>query len=520
MAGTTTTRSKTQLARLSATTATTSGYQTHAKLEIYLKSYWQHFHSFFPIVHRPTFELTQDNQLLTFALAAIGSQYHKPAGARTTGYKLNDYCRKAIDRCTTWNLQTMQAILLTEFFTLFRGRKTSVRVSSEFEALYRRLLENENQDYTHSFSGISGSGTSANALLDQLETQANDQTRENQGLQQEWLQWIDNEARRRLHIGCFIVDVHQALYHQQPRSCADPGPSSIPCWRILWDASSASEWQMQQSRSDSGSQPIEDVKQSAAVQDTRTEVYLSRSLLISSLATRLPAREDSAYSNDTQRNHPGVANLMDLFPSNPVAQAYLALSHTPLHDLLAIAGDTWIFGKKITPPSAFHDASIRLKAWSCSPAAAQATLHACRVLRLKISSQINHTNCLTDYWNEYVSVLICWAFGHRFQAAAGGSGTISRNSSSGELNAMDSDNASNEANRKALTYLDGILALDVNDLLSSSNSSKALKGDTSGIIAVVRQRLEAESVGATCGMLVDCIGVLCKISKVGKGKWF
>jgi len=211
---------------------------------------------------------------------------------------------------------------------------------------------------------------------------------------------------------------------------------------------------------------------------------------------------------------------MTFFPTSPLAQSYLALSYTPLHDLLAIAGDTWIFGKKITPPSAFHEASKRLKMWSSSPAAAQATLYACRVLSLNLTGQTNGVECITDYWGLYVAVLICWAFGHRFQTTAGGSGNISRNSSSEALNAMNVDEAqsTNEARLKALAYIDGMLALDVNRLLQKNTAS--LKGNTSGVIATIRQRLERDSVGGACSMLIDCIGVLSKISKTGKGNWF
>jgi hypothetical protein len=36
----------------------------------------------------------------------------------------------------------MQAIFLTEIFTRFRGRKTVVRTSAHFEALYDRLSRN------------------------------------------------------------------------------------------------------------------------------------------------------------------------------------------------------------------------------------------------------------------------------------------------------------------------------------------------------------------------------------------
>jgi len=357
-------------------------------------------------------------------------------------------------------------------------------------------------------------------------TQVNNQVHQRQDMQSEWLQWIDNEARQRLLSACFVLDVHQSIYHQQPRSKAsriDPGHFSLPCSESLWDASTPSEWRAQQSQSDYAPQQLQLVEQDPSAQNPSSGTPFSQALLVSFFATRLPTREDSVYLNDRQLVHPGVENLMTLFPTSPLAQTYLALNYTPLHDLLAIAGDTWIFGKKITPPSAFSQASNRLKTWSSSIAAAQATLHACRVLSLHLTCQPNGTTeCITNYWSIYVSVLICWAFGHRYQISAVGSGTISRNNSSGALNAMNDDasptQSTEDARLKALTYVEGMLALGVEDLLT--NHTASLKGDTWGVIAAVRQRLEVESMGGACSMLVDCIGVLSKISKSGKGKWF
>ena len=137
---------------------TTSAFQqSQPQLDIYIASYWQSFNNFFRIVHRPTFDLV-DHDLLKFAMAAIGTQYHDSNEARAKGIELNDYCKKNIDlvslqglstgddfadystvKCLNWDLQTMQAILLTEIFTRFRGRNPNVRLSRHFEELYSRV---------------------------------------------------------------------------------------------------------------------------------------------------------------------------------------------------------------------------------------------------------------------------------------------------------------------------------------------------------------------------------------------
>ncbi|TVY45046.1 hypothetical protein LOCC1_G004243 [Lachnellula occidentalis] len=525
-------RAKTQLGRINADSTIMTNCLVQPHLDTYLISYWQHFHLLFPIVHRPNFISNEENHLLTSAMAAIGSQYHNTPEARKAGSDLNELCRKSFDLCPTWNLQTMQAILLTEIFTLFRGRKPIVRLSKPFEALYRRLLESSGQDYIPTPCTSPVNAPSVESLLERFVTQPNNQVHQSQDVQSEWLQWVDNEARRRLLSACFVFDVHQSMYHQQPRSKAsriNPGHFYQPCLEILWTANNSSEWQAQQSQSDHAPQQLQLIEHNVTAQSNFGGTPYAESLSVSFFANRLPTREESIDLTNRQLYHPGVASLETLFPTSSLALTYLALNHTPLHDLLAIAGDTWIFGKKITPPSAFTDASQRLKIWSSSIAAAQATLHACRVLSLTLNC---HPSCITDYWSVYVSVLICWAFGHRFQTSISisistggnnsGSGTISRSNSSSALSAMDDDGSqvqsADDVQLKARTYIEGMLALGVEDLLG--NQTASLKGDTSGVIAAARQRLELESVGGTCSLLVDCIGVLCKISKSGKGKWF
>jgi len=75
---------------------TNSNNTPRSQLDIYIASYFQHFHQFFPIIHRPSFNSTEDN-LLSTAMAAIGTQYHYTSEARAKGSELNDACRKGID---------------------------------------------------------------------------------------------------------------------------------------------------------------------------------------------------------------------------------------------------------------------------------------------------------------------------------------------------------------------------------------------------------------------------------------
>lgn len=327
-----------------------------------------------------------------------------------------------------------------------------------------------------------------------------------------------------------MFDVHQAMYHQQ---CRYKAPTDdlrfllcLPARDHFWSARNAAEWLAQQP--DHQSQPLRLFEQELSTQGVLNTSSFAQSLLICWLTSDLPSREDSTYRNDILPRliHPSIEKLVTLFPNSIQVHTYLALYHTPLHDLLAIAGDTWVFAQKITPPSAFRAAQSRLKVWSTSLAAAHATHYACKVLSKTLTRDwtssagdgLNTTHCISEYWSIYVSALICWAFGHRYQNPSTASVvTLSRTNSAAAIGGTTVDEAMTDgtAQLKAVRYANDILEFNVNDLLTSK---AAVKCDTSGVIDAVRQRLELESVGNKSSLLVDAITVLNKIKEGGRTK--
>lgn len=109
-----------------------------SNLDNYISLYWSNFDKLFPIIHRGTFVQNQ-NLLLTFSMAAIGTQYYSNPEERNYGVEFHTYCTKTISLALDRTLQTMQAILLTEIFTRFCGKKTTVRISRPFDDLYDRV---------------------------------------------------------------------------------------------------------------------------------------------------------------------------------------------------------------------------------------------------------------------------------------------------------------------------------------------------------------------------------------------
>ncbi|CZT06626.1 uncharacterized protein RCO7_04349 [Rhynchosporium graminicola] len=382
-----------------------------------------------------------------------------------------------------------------------------------------------------------GDTSSADDLLDRFGPQFDTQASKISSPSSEWYKWINNEARQRLLGGCFIFDIHQSMYHQQPRARAPRAELSSllrkPCPENLWVASNPSEWQAQ--RSDSNPQPIHLIEQDIDSQAMCSTWSFNQTLVICWFVSRLPPQEDFTYPNEylSQALHPDIENFVDLFSAIPLAHSYMAMYHTPLRSLLAVAGDTWIFAQKISSPSAFHAAQLQLKTWSSSFAAAQATHHACQIIFQALSSptvfssdgiMVSPVCCISDYWSLYVSALICWSFGHRYQdlPTNGTSGTLTRSNSSTQMRAVDTDDTppptTSDIRIKALTFVKEMLQLSTEELITSK---AGMKRETAGIIDTVRQQLELENVGNKCGLLVDSIVVLGKLRKTAsKTHWF
>ncbi|KAG9237562.1 hypothetical protein BJ875DRAFT_481202 [Amylocarpus encephaloides] len=504
-------------------------FQPSQNLSLYIDTYWQKFHPRFPIIHRPTHD-SAEGSLLTTAMAAIGTQYHHTREARIKGSELNESCRKGLDQCPNWTLETMQAILLTEIFSRFRGRKTTIRLSRRFEDLCSRVLHGTDSSYGAPACSSPVDGASVSNLRERFSLLEENQSLQRSTPPNEWRRWIKTESRQRLLNACFMFDVHQALYHQLPRSKAlgtELRPflvSPTPDTDSLWGAADASKWQSQQS--------LQLLRRDSTGQQLSTESSsFSQSLLICSLATQLPLDDLPSFPRFFH-SPPAEVDIASTFTSSPLAQTYLALHHTHLHDLLAVAADTWIFSQKVTPPQAFRDAQKRLFAWSKSMDAAHAVHHACRVLSLTLAqsqkhSSSYHTNslaCVTEYWSLYVSALICWAFGHRYQPNNGKTSNVARANPSTTLGTdvtivSAQGKSFEEVQAQANFYVTSMLEFRVEELSSSRNT---IRSETSGVIDVVRQRLNFEGVniGGRCSILSDCIGVLQKISKSGNSRWF
>ncbi|TEA22855.1 Zinc finger protein klf1 [Colletotrichum sidae] len=463
----------------------------------YLEVYWEKVHQIFPIVHRRTFEAAVEQfDVLRCAMAAVATQYMSSKEDRIRGNQLHEYAWQQSRRFLQWDVPVMQAILLCEFFARFRGRRAAIRPSKEFESIYSRV-----SDSSVVFGTVPMTGTNT----------------------VRWHTWLDMETRRRLLAACFVLDNHSSVYLEQQRvrdfDVAANGVPSIPLigpMNDLWEAPSADTWAavIISKGSTLGEQAVLSMTEFDTLSSANIDacVPFDRSIILAFETLLLPVREDSTKiptSTGTEPSEPETLRMARLFPEDPVASTYLALHHTPLHDLLAVSGDSWIFSQNVLQPKTFAEHQKRLGKWCDSSDAALAVVFACRALR----AFTEHGNVeddsddedemdawemgrprmwkddITDYWGMYVCALICWAYGHRANRTKAG-------------NSIGDESA-------AMRWMRKVASMRAADVLKLRTKENAMD-----VVGLVRRWLEIDCIGGRSRLYVDAVGVLKKLEQV------
>lgn len=346
-----------------------------------------------------------------------------------------------------------------------------------------------------------------------------------------WREWIQYEVRQRLRAAYFIIDVHRHKYYEQRRCHPEVNSDNtlllLPCHDRLWNAKDASQWYDEILQSNCSAIPLSLVEHMSAEEITSL-THFAQFLVVCSLTTQLRPRDRKIMPEVAAIETPIISKLVNLFPNFQNAHAYLALHHTPLHELLALTGSTWVLGKKLTDQEEIDRIDPLIKHWTNSLAAAQATWHACHVLQLCLSQPIDSSiACMAvcEYWSIYTSTLICWAFGHRTslnrqraaQTIPTGSGNTAANTSRRSSCTMVEDDA-DDAKSQALVYVRAMLAVNADQM--DHLFLEPMRGDTMPLLQAVRVRLDIEAIEGQgrCAMLTDACGVLDRL--IEGGKWF
>ncbi|KAL2149160.1 hypothetical protein VTH82DRAFT_8508 [Thermothelomyces myriococcoides] len=535
-----------------------------AAIPRYLEIYWKHVDPALPLIHRPSFEAAPED-VLRCAMAAVATQRLDSKEDRMRGNQLHDVTWQELKRIPQWSLQTMQAILLCEYFARFRGRKPVTRPSKMFESLYSRAMYQNH-------------GLQDQAMFAEEHQHFSVQ-------EERWRNWIEAESRRRLLAICFVTDGHAAIYQQQRRAQdgdTDAAMHPIPLpgrTAKLWEATSAEEWADTLAADPDALVPVHlPPFEQLTFEDVARRPPIDRIIILSALARQLPRRppplptsslsannspspelnsppthlqfggqfghnqqpppflrqhhynhhhhHQQYYHAQLQPHQPGPSSfdaeerINALYPDCPVANTYLALHHTPLRDLLAVSGDSWVFSQKVLPATSFHEHQRRLKIWvtSCNtttnsnnnnnnsssssssysgPLAGldvvRATVYAARAIVGFLDRERHRpphygssitdacaapwATDMSDYWALYVCALICWAFVHPVHASVGGGGKGSIGADSSGRGVVEGGSSSSRCSSRCSTNGTTISTTTSNSNSNISSSSGGGSGD-------------------------------------------
>ncbi|KAI1778376.1 hypothetical protein F4818DRAFT_456226 [Hypoxylon cercidicola] len=528
-------------------TANTLSSHVRNAIPKYLDVYWKRFDTLFPLVHRKSTKTAAD-EVLRCAMAAVGTQFLQGKEDRIRGNELHEFAWKEVNLCAQWTLPIMQAILLCEFYARFRGRSAHRNASEPFQSLYSRdylfslVLSSPNgQWYPYS---TSSSSQMANSLTPDDLTNPTPSNHD-----RSWNEWIETESRRRLLAACFILDVHTSVYYQQNLIQQFPiSTHPIPLIRPtedLWAAQSPEAWETLLGSRPTNAGPASLSGESPTAEQVANAPHLDHAVFLASEALRLPRRTSPSILDLSVRvDETSTEQISRLFPDSTVGNTYLALHYTPLHDLLAVSGDTWLFSKKVSSPQVFQQHKRRLQLWLGSPQADAAARFAAKALvaflehsnRNTLNSTVSRSDLkmeedqdqdqdrswnmsdISDYWAMYACALICWALGHRamVRGNGGGSGLGTEFTTSSSPNPRyPNANAGEKGEREALKWLKAVAGLGADKVLNVRG-----RKEITGVVGMVKRRLEDEAVGGRSRLLVDAIRTLKNLEERVHHKWF
>lgn len=381
----------------------------------------------------------------------------------------------------------------------------------------------------------------------------------------QWRNWVEAEGKRRVLAACFIIDNQAAIFHESSRARDNVDSSTIPLTGhsdALWSASSANEW-FAILQNDPAASHVHLMPRLDSLTPEQVAQYnvFDRGVILNAAALNLPRRmsQRNSAGKDDDQEPDSAEDLRTPTTSSFAARAlkgmkpddrlchlfslgnavtpniYLALHHTPLHDLLAVSGDTWLFSQKVLRSLTFVEHQKRLKAWiegrsSTSPtsptsptatrldgmSAAKATIHAARALVEFFDRGVEASNgvtpyvtCISNYWGMYVCALIIWAFGQK----------SIKSSSSWSTSGSPISNTKNQfmSEDDAVAWLRAVADSDVPNTVGRV---KGRREASAVIVSMVKRRLEADCVGGRSRLYVDAVGVLKKLGEDVNCRWF
>jgi hypothetical protein len=404
-------------------------------MQRYIGSYWIHFHTQLPILHKPTFVAEKTPNLLLLAIVAIGAstldKIHGQAMTEAAADLANFiawHVRWEIfmdaDFRPPAKLWVFQALLLLEIYEkMYSTRALHERAHIHHDTTLTLMRRGS------SLIGRSAFDSPASVREDHRHGRSSAAVNSDHGIGEEsWAHWIKTEATRRVAFAAFVLDsIHATMFGHSAKMVAHEMRLPLPCDEALWSATSAAEVaRMQASLQSNGVKPtmfLDGLKKTLTGQKVRTSAFgrtilmaglLSvswhmnqRDLQVSSLgvAQALGGRDKwrsallraydnwkrdfdevlaesgpRPYSNLFRQQYP-VDDDDNIFESRTVLHhlAHMA-SHVDIVDCQIFAGAGRLLGRSITPKDYSTAREKMTERWATKASARDATFYALKFL--------------------------------------------------------------------------------------------------------------------------------------------
>ncbi|KAK7539806.1 fungal-specific transcription factor domain-containing protein [Phyllosticta citribraziliensis] len=399
-------------------------------MQTYIGSYWVHFHTQLPILHRPTFNAASCPPLLLLAMMALGASCLE----KSFGLDVTTTCAE-LANFIAWHLRweifmdadfrppaklwVFQALILLECFEKMYSTRP----------LHERAHIHHATTLTLMRRGSSLIGRSPLDSPPSAKDSRHGSVSATTAQEEWWDQWITNEATRRAAFAAFVIDsIHATMFGHSAVMVAHEMRLPLPCDEALWSATSAQEvGRVESSLRSNGIKPItflDGLKKTLSGQAVRTNSFgrtilmagllsvswhmTQRDLQVSSLGASqaLGGRDkwrgsltrafdfwkqdfDTSLAKNGDLSSPPSAystyntGIIDdnVFESRTVLHhlAHMAM-HVDIVDCQIYAGATRLLGRNIGPQD-YAAAQRRMKEhWAPSARARDATFYALRFL--------------------------------------------------------------------------------------------------------------------------------------------
>jgi hypothetical protein len=227
-----------------------------ASMQLYLKSYWQHFHEYLPILHYPTFSPDAAHTYLLMAVLILGSSMltrQKGFGDRgmkfssLMAWNLRGHVLLHVDASSPGRLWVFQTLLLLEFHdkllasTSLHDRAlvffpTTLNLMRQSSTLFGRQVPKSPKSPlgVTTETGITRPELSVGFFAPQKPTTLRPESW--------WEYWIVQEAIRRAAFAAFVLDItHSVMFGHSQTLVFHEIHLFLPCDRLLWSSHSPSE---------------------------------------------------------------------------------------------------------------------------------------------------------------------------------------------------------------------------------------------------------------------------------------